>query len=840
MRVAFVTPSFHTREPGWWRFPQVVKLAAPTLAGYLVECGFTDLAQHDFEVGGFAAVAADPDAVDFTVFHDDALVDAFLGPGEVRVRSQAERVLELLQVGPADVFALSCASVIGCYADMHAVGNLCLCLAALLKQRFPGATTIVGGLQISPDSKHRDEYLGMFRRCPALDAAVEGRGEVPLARFVCERTGVPFAKAAEVVVETFGAQRLLRWEAVAAAAPGGSSPQAGLPARADELTPGGARRDEAPEGNHRRRVLTNPSVLVTPWFERRAMDARATTSRALLERYHLQALGGALGACDDDRVLVVPLIFQEGCNARCAFCGYSMTSMERRDPAAVVRAIAGLREALDVRYFHFLNTNINGSYAYAERFCDELKAAKLDILWSDCANLRAVDEKLLVKARESGAIRFTWGLEYPSDRILRYIHKGITAEKAEQRLRLAHELGFWNQLLLITGLPTETPDDLAEFTVFLERTAGVVDGFNVSPFYLISSSLMGAFPERYGLQLRRNESGLLEDAAFDEVGGLSWEEKRAAIDHSTAVVNATLQRVKPEPKYWAGSIDLELLFLLYDRLGHARKADIVAAFERGFLGAPQHELAYRAPLAALAADADGPLARALAAKGWRARPEGLTVTGTGLVLPLEGDRHAVDLEVRRHVRGRTPLLAGGDDVGVRAMPRPAFGPALARLLESGTPFVGAIAKAGWAVVAEGLTFECDGLGFRLRRASDGALLDAVVSPLDAARPAAVKGHVLGFSYRPAEGHPDPSDDPQVSRFVLRLGRYLVDALEAAPDAASRVPFLDVGTLREVAAVIVTSLEEPLAAELAYERRAPRGVPPEGAGVGLAGAASRSA
>jgi radical SAM superfamily enzyme YgiQ (UPF0313 family) len=842
MRIAFLTPSFHTLEPGWWRFPQVIKLAAPTLAGYLREHGFTDLTEHDFEVRGFDALRADPRAVSFTPFFDDAAVDGFLAGGEPFVRAQAERVLELMEVGAADLYALSCASVIGGYAEMHAVGNLCLCLAHLVKEAHPGCTTVVGGLQISPDSKHRDEYRAMFRRCPALDLAVAGKGEVPLAAIACRLAGRDFAHDAEVLREAVGGQVLVHWDVNAANPEAGGPPDDGARGgQVNALTPGGARRDDAPEGSHRRRVLTNPSVLVTPWFDRRALDERATTSAGLLERYHLQAWSTRLAARADDRVLVVPLVFQEGCNARCAFCGYSMTSMERRDPAEVVRALAHLRETLDVRYFHFLNTNINGSYAYAERFCDELKAARLDLLWSDCANLRAVDEKLLVKARESGAVRFTWGLEYPSDRLLKVIHKGITVRQAEERLRLAHDLGFWNQLLLITGLPTETETDLTEFVAFLERNAPVVDGFNVSPFYLISSSLMGTYPERYGLRPCPNERGLLEDAAFDEIGGLAWDAKRAAIAHSTRVVTDALQRLKPEPKYWAGSIDLELLFLLYDRLGHARKAEIVAAFEEGFLGAPVHEASYRAPLARLAAEPAGPLAAALAARGWRAAPERLRFDQGHLVLPLEGDRHGLDLHVRRHARGMAPLLAGGEDVGVHAVARPAFAAALARLLAPGQPFEGAVTRAGWQFDAREVAFESDGLGFRLKRVVDGARLDAVVSPLTAGRPAALAGRALGFSYRAVEGSASGADDPRVTRFVLRMGRYVLDTLEADPSTASSVPFLDAAGVIEVARQVVEGLEAPLQADYERDRQSSRALAEDGRApdAGLTGARSRS-
>jgi len=97
MRVAFVIPSFHTRERDWWRFPQIIKLAAPTLAGYLADHGYRDLAHHDFEVQGFDAFRASPRAFDLTLVDDDARVDAFLagpeepGAGELRRRARADR-----------------------------------------------------------------------------------------------------------------------------------------------------------------------------------------------------------------------------------------------------------------------------------------------------------------------------------------------------------------------------------------------------------------------------------------------------------------------------------------------------------------------------------------------------------------------------------------------------------------------------------------------------------------------------------------------------------------------------------------------------------------------------
>jgi hypothetical protein len=45
MRIAFITPTFHTLGPTWRRDSQIVKLAAPQIAGALVANGYHDIRQ---------------------------------------------------------------------------------------------------------------------------------------------------------------------------------------------------------------------------------------------------------------------------------------------------------------------------------------------------------------------------------------------------------------------------------------------------------------------------------------------------------------------------------------------------------------------------------------------------------------------------------------------------------------------------------------------------------------------------------------------------------------------------------------------------------------------------
>lgn len=863
MRIAFITPSFHTLGPTWRRDPQIVKLAAPQISGALVANGYRDIRQYDFEVQIFKLEYETPGRLNLRAFFDDGAVDRFLQSDDATLREQVNLILDTLEVEEADLFAFSCASVLEIYADMHAAANLNLCLAKVLKERFPACKTIIGGLKISPETKHRAEFISMLERCPALDFAAEGRGEAPMLN-VIERleTGRSFDElgqenqrhgngwllhsgsvrelrlspsiARELGVET--RKGLVRVVETPDDTPvyktltktGGKVTELSVPlssttaqvlsavAEANRLREEAERHGEAaefgPQGDHERRALFNPSIFVTPWFDKRNIDRRRLSGRELLRRYHLNGeWEERLGRYADDRVAILPMVFMEGCNARCAFCAYSMTKMVKRDVDEVVRALAWMREEYDVRYFHFLNTNINGSFQYAEAFCDALIAAKLDILWSDCANLWALNERLLEKMRLSGAVRFTYGVECPSDRMLDYIGKGITVKQAHQRLKQASDLGIWNHLLLITGLPTETEEDTRHFIDFLEQSAEYANAYSISSFYLISSSLMGAFPERYGLELLPNPSGLLEDQAFNEIGGLPWAEKKRQIIRSTETITGAIKRIKKDPKYWSGAIDLELLFWLYSRLGHDNKRDIVRCYEDAFLGSPAHPKSYVPALKAVLSNG-GRLTQILNDAGMRAKPEQIRVEQDTVYLPIEAAARRVDLEFRVLGHGASPTFTASRNLGTTVTLDTGFADVLAELIAPGSDLERALARRGWRIVRErGRT--CTGDGFRLERGEQA--VDLTIGPMGAEEPALLKHRGLGLVYSVPHDRKDPTREDGVLSLLQQIAKFLLYRLARDPRAA-RAGAIDMQALRQFATSTVEELEQAYARELDLE------------------------
>ncbi len=860
-RIGFVIPSFHTLGRTWRRDPQIIKLAAPQISGALVANGYDQIRHYDFENQIFQLELDSPGRLDLRAFFDDEAIDRFLSGDDAALREQAVLILDTLEVEEAELYAFSCASVLEIYADMHAVANLNLCLAKVLKERYPNCRTVIGGLKISPDTKHRAEYVSMLDRCSALDFAAEGRGEgavltvlehletgksfdelrqgnqqhgngwllqsggireLRLAPSIARDLGVQTEKGFVKVVEV--PDEVAVYKAVAQSSGQGelavslsSTTSHVLNALAEAKAQEESARhadgeDFGPQGDHERRALFNPSIFVTPWFDKRSTEQRKFSGCDLLQRYHL---GGEwqerLGPYGDDRIAILPMIFMEGCNARCAFCAYSMTKMVKRDAEEVVRSMAWMREKYDIKYFHFLNTNINGSFQYAEAFCDALIEAKLDVYWSDCANLWALNERLLEKMRLSGAIRFTYGVECPSDRMLDYIGKGISVKQAHQRLKLASDLGIWNHLLLITGLPTETEDDTKHFIDFLEESAEYANAYSISSFYLISSSLMGAFPERYGLEMLANPSGLLEDQAFNEKSGLPWSDKKRQIVRSTEIITDAIKRIKKDPKYWSGAIDLELLFWLYDRLGHDSKRDIVRCYEDAFLGSPAHPKSYVPGLKNLLADESG-AAHILTQAGMRARPEEIRVVDETVYLPIETPARSIELEMRVLGYGPRSTFVSGRSLGTSLAVDDHFSDALEEIIAPESELDQVVTRAGWHVVRDAVR-PGGGEGFRLERGAYA--IDISIASAGPDERAFLRHEGLGLVYSVPHDRQDPTKHPRVQAFIQQVGKYLLVRL-ARDMRTAQSRGTDMQALREFATLAVEELESAFEHELDVE------------------------
>ena len=283
------------------------------------------------------------------------------------------------------------------------------------------------------------------------------------------------------------------------------------------------------------------------------------------------------------KYLVVPYSFELTCPGACAFCeNNNKLPSDIKSADQIIDELSALKEK-GATGVYFVNSSFNNNYKRAEDLCDRMIRHKLDLKWFDCANLRVMDEHLLDKMKAAGAVKLAFGVETGSQRLLDYVNKGVTVERARKYLAYSHKIGIWNHVELIAGFPTETARDIEATIRSIDGIKKFVDIYTLNPFYLYPNSRFFREQKKFGVRVipypplqfmnffyplyRIIEQYSLK---FDEIGGAKWEEKNEQIIASTRTLARKIDSIAT---YRAmGNEHLYLLMCLYDKLGHGNKA----------------------------------------------------------------------------------------------------------------------------------------------------------------------------------------------------------------------------------------------------------------------------
>jgi len=272
----------------------------------------------------------------------------------------------------------------------------------------------------------------------------------------------------------------------------------------------------------------------------------------------------------EDRILILPFKFIEGCSNSCIFCRSSTSKPFYMDPKTTVKCLKELREEHNTKYFYFLNDAVNTSKSYINDLCNEIINENLDILWMDCANFKNLDRDIIFKMRKAGCISLVLGLETGSQRLLDYIEKGFTIKHASNVLRWLNKAGIWTRIEIISGLPTETRFDIKKTISFLNKNRALIDKIDIYRFCLIKKSRLFIFSKKYCLSniryvpnINKKNINSFDPYIFEyDVNNTKWETVVKKIEHSYDVT-------KRNSPYSISALEFEqtpFLFLLYSNL----------------------------------------------------------------------------------------------------------------------------------------------------------------------------------------------------------------------------------------------------------------------------------
>jgi len=128
--------------------------------------------------------------------------------------------------------------------------------------------------------------------------------------------------------------------------------------------------------------------------------------------------------------------------------------------------------------------------------------------------------------KQAGAVRFVFGFEGASQRVLNYIHKNFTVEHAIKILKLCKKHDIWAELDMICGFPYEYEEDINKTINFINKYKKYIGACSLNKFWLEGKFM--DHPEKYGIKTDVDSCETHINwsvRGFDEINGMKWKER---------------------------------------------------------------------------------------------------------------------------------------------------------------------------------------------------------------------------------------------------------------------------------------------------------------------------
>ncbi len=227
---------------------------------------------------------------------------------------------------------------------------------------------------------------------------------------------------------------------------------------------------------------------------------------------------------DQDPLTLIPYRHTLGCPYKCTFCQSGKDTAVRTHSADdVVHHLTVLRKK-GFENYRWYNDNVNLGPIFPVQLAEKIIEANIGIFFSDSANMIHTSEKILGTLAKAGCVKLWFGAETLSPKLLLQNNKQATVEDVYRTLQTAQKFGIWSGLYLILAFPHETVEDYMLTHNFIKDRTDLYDCIEVNIFRLLANTYYASDPEKYNLRIRAvADNGRI--AAYDEIGGMCWEER---------------------------------------------------------------------------------------------------------------------------------------------------------------------------------------------------------------------------------------------------------------------------------------------------------------------------
>jgi len=233
----------------------------------------------------------------------------------------------------------------------------------------------------------------------------------------------------------------------------------------------------------------------------------------------------------------LPLLLSRGCIRRCTYCiDYHMWPKYRfRTVGHIMDEIKYHVTNNNAKAFEAIDLTCNGNLRQLSELCDLIIESGLEFTWVSYAIIRKnMDFKLLEKMKKANCDTLIYGVENGSDRILKLMGKGYTAQEASEVIKNTHKAGIRTNINIIVGFPGETEEDFKQTIEFIRQNKDYINEVtNISGCTLFPTADIGRYKEKYGVCW---EEGT-EPMFFHDSNGLGREGRNERVARLVEIVN---------------------------------------------------------------------------------------------------------------------------------------------------------------------------------------------------------------------------------------------------------------------------------------------------------------
>ncbi len=161
-----------------------------------------------------------------------------------------------------------------------------------------------------------------------------------------------------------------------------------------------------------------------------------------------------------------------GCPFNCSFCcepAFHKRRWRANSSRRVVEMLKFVKSEYKIDHVVFRDSLFTANLKRLDEICDGLIENKLNLHWHCPNHIQNWDKDLLKKMRRAGCVRFEFGVESGSPRILKLVNKRFTLEEVYDTFKKCHDVGIIPEINLMGGMLTETKEDFNMTMELLNR-----------------------------------------------------------------------------------------------------------------------------------------------------------------------------------------------------------------------------------------------------------------------------------------------------------------------------------------------------------------------------------